>query len=134
MLDRAWIETLAGPWRGPVRGTPIGDLPDFFWEFAWTEDDAMVAVADNGMGFRFEFVFAEVEDQWTLTETGTLPGGMTQSYVLHPVSQDGARVRFEVLERPGYLEVDIQPTPTDFDMAVSLRGEAHGVFDLARAD
>ncbi len=131
-LERDWVDALGGPWLGPVTGTPMGDLPQFYWEFAWTADDAMVGVADNGMGFRFELAFVEVDGQWTMTETGTLPGNMTQSYVLHPVEQEGARVRFEVLDRPGFLQVDVEPTDSAFGMDVLLRGEGHGSFDLAR--
>ncbi len=129
-LDREWVEGLEGAWLGPVSGTPLGNLPQFFWEFAWTQDDALVGVADGGMGFRFEFEFAEQDGQWTLIETGTLPGNMTQSYVLHPVARDGDLVRFEVLDQPGYLQVDILPGEGSFEMAVFVRGEAHGVFDL----
>jgi len=130
-LDRAWVTGLEGAWLGPVAGTPLGDLPQFYWEFAWTDADALLGVADNGMGFRVEFEFAERDGQWTLVETGTLPGNNTQSYVLHPVSREGDLVRFEVLDQPGYLQVDILPGDGSFEMAVFVRGEAHGTFDLA---
>ncbi len=130
-LDRAWVTGLEGAWLGPVVGTPLGDLRQFYWEFAWTDADALLGVADNGMGFRFEFEFAQREGQWMLVETGTLPGDMTQSYALHPVSRDGDLVRFEVLDQPGYLQVDILPSEGSFEMAVFVRGEAHGTFDLA---
>lgn len=131
-LDRAWVAGLEGAWLGPVRGTPLGDLPQFFWEFAWTESDTLVGIADSGMGFRFEFEFAREDGRWTLVETGTLPGNMTQTYVLHPVAREGDVVRFEVLDRPGFLQVDILPGEGTFEMAVFLRGEAHGSFDLAQ--
>ncbi|MGH1345191.1 MAG: hypothetical protein ACRBN8_26755 [Nannocystales bacterium] len=130
-LDRGWVAELEGAWLGPVAGTPLGDLPQFYWEFAWTDTDALVGVADSGMGFRFEFEFAEHDGQWTLLETGTLPGDITQSYELHPVSREGDLVRFEVLDQPGYLQVDILPGEGRFDMAVFVRGEPHGTFDLA---
>jgi len=78
------------------------------------------------MGFRIEFEFAEQDGQWMLVETGTLPGGMSQSYSLHPVSREGDLVRFEVLDQPGYLQVDILPAEDSFEMAVFVRGEAHG--------
>ena len=130
-LDRAWVEGLEGAWLGPVRGTPLGDLPQFFWEFEWTQADALVGVADSGMGFRFEFEFAQQDGQWTLIETGTLPGNNKQSYELHPVAREGDLVRFEVLDQPGYLQVDLLPGEGSFEMAVFVRGEAHGTFDLA---
>ncbi|MBV1861115.1 MAG: hypothetical protein KUG77_22045 [Nannocystaceae bacterium] len=130
-LDRGWVEGLEGAWLGPVSGTPLGDLPQFYWEFAWTKDDVLLGVADSGMGFRFEFEFAQHDGQWTLLETGTLPGDMTQSYELHPVARDGDLVRFEVLDQPGYLRVDILPGEGSFEMAVFVHGEAHGTFDLA---
>jgi|GEM_PF-2043063 len=131
-LDEGWVQSLHGAWLGPVTDTPMGDLPQFYWEFEWTDEDALVGVADSGMGFRFELEFAEQDGQWTMTETGTLPGNLTQSYVLHPVAREGARVRFEVLERPGFLQVDLEPGPDTFDMVVLLRGEPHGAFDLGR--
>lgn len=130
-LDQAWVDTVQGPWLGPVHGTPMGDLPQFFLDFVWN-DDALVAVTDNGMGFRIELSFAQTDGQWTLTETGTLPGNFTQSYELHPVAREGDRVTFEVLDRPGYLRVDVEPTASAFEMVVLLRGEGHGTFELAR--
>lgn len=129
-LDRAWVEGLEGAWLGPVLGTPLGDLPQFYWEFAWTEADALVGMADSGMGFRVEFEFAQTDGQWTLTETGTAPGNQTQTYVLHPVAREGDVVRFEVLDQPGVLQVDILPGQGTFEMAVFVRGAAHGTFDL----
>lgn len=129
-LDRAWVAGLEGAWLGPVLGTPLGDLPQFYWEFAWTEADALVGMADSGMGFRVEFEFAQKDGQWTLTETGTAPGNQTQTYVLHPVAREGDVVRFEVLDQPGYLQVDILPGEGTFEMAVFVRGAAHGTFDL----
>lgn len=131
-LDRAWVERVAGPWLGPVRGTPLGDLPQFFLDFAWNDDDALVAVADNGKGFRLEFTFSERDGQWVFTELGELPGGLVQTYDLHPVERDGDRVRFEVLEQPGYLSVEIEPTDRAFEMAVKVRGNGHGTFSLTR--
>jgi len=130
-LDRSWVEGLQGAWLGPVTGTPLGDLPQFYWEFAWTDADSLLGVADNGMGFRIEFEFAELDGQWMLVETGTLPGGMSQSYSLHPVSREGDLVRFEVLDQPGYLQLDILPAEGSFEMAVFVRGQAHGTFDLS---
>lgn len=130
-LERDWVAGLEGAWLGPVAGTPLGDLPQFYWEFAWTQDDALLGIADSGMGFRFEFEFAQDDGQWTLLETGTLPGGMTQSSELHPVSREGDLVRFEVLDQPGYLQVDILPEEGSFEMAVFVRGAAHGSFALS---
>lgn len=131
-LDRDWVESIAGPWLGPVTGTPIGDLPQFFLDFAWNDDDALVAVADDGKGFRLEFTFSERDGQWIFTELGELPGGLVQTQDLHPVEREGDRVRFEVLDRPGYLTVEIEPSTTDFEMAVQVRGNGHGTFSLAR--
>ncbi|MCR9164503.1 MAG: hypothetical protein ACE37F_07390 [Nannocystaceae bacterium] len=131
-LDRAWVEGVEGPWLGPVTGTPIGDLPEFFLDFGWTEEDALVAVADNGKGFRLEFTFSQRDGQWIFTELGELPGGFVQTQDLHPVQRDGDRVRFEVIDQPGYLSVEIEPTQTSFEMAVVVRGSDHGRFSLAR--
>ena len=131
-LDRAWVERVAGPWLGPVTGTPMGDLPQFFLDFAWNDDDALVAVADNGKGFRLEFTFSERGGQWIFTELGELPGGLVQTYDLHPVEREGDRVRFEVLEQPGYLAVEIEPSDTAFEMVVQVRGNGHGTFSMAR--
>lgn len=131
-LERAWVERVRGAWLGPVSGTPIGDLPQFFLDFAWTDDDALMAVADNGEGFRLEFTFSEREGQWIFTELGELPGGFVQTQDLHPVEREGDRVRFEVIDRPGYLSVEIEPTDATFHMAVQVRGNEHGTFELAR--
>lgn len=131
-LDRAWVERIAGPWLGPVAGTPMGDIPQFFLDFAWSDGDALVAVADNGKGFRLEFTFSERDGQWVFTELGELPGGLVQTYDLHPVEREGDRVRFEVLEQPGYLSVEVEATADAFEMAVQVRGNGHGTFSMAR--
>ncbi len=131
-LDRAWVDSVAGPWLGSVSGTPIGDLPQFFLDFAWTDEDVLMAVADNGEGFRLEFSFSEQDGAWVFTELGELPGGFVQTQDLRPVEREGDRVRFEVIDRPGYLSVEIEPTSTDFEMAVQVRGNDHGTFTLAR--
>ncbi len=131
-LDRVWVERIEGPWLGPVTGTPMGDIPQFFLDFAWNDGDALVAVADNGRGFRLEFSFAERDGQWIFTELGELPGGFLQTYDLHPVERTGDRVRFEVLEQPGYLSVEIEATDDAFEMAVQVRGNGHGTFSMAR--
>ncbi|MEM6295035.1 MAG: hypothetical protein AAGA54_27430 [Myxococcota bacterium] len=131
-LEGDWVESVAGPWLGSVTGTPIGDLPQFFLDFTWNDDGVLKAVADNGEGFRLEFSFEEREGGWVFTELGELPGGFVQTQDLRPVERDGDRVRFEVLERPGYLLVEIEPTPSSFEMAVQVRGRDHGTFTLAR--
>lgn len=131
-LDRAWVDRIAGPWLGPVTGTPMGDIPQFFLDFAWNDGEELVAVADNGRGFRLEFTFSERDGQWIFTELGELPGGLVQTYDLHPVEREGDRVRFEVLEQPGYLSVEIEATDGEFEMAVQVRGNGHGTFSMAR--
>ncbi len=130
-LQAVWLETLAGPWVGSVADTPMGTIPQFGWAFEWDEAGDLVAVADNGMGFRFEFRFAQDDGQWTLVETGAMPGGFEQSYTLHPVDQDGARVRFELLDRPGFLSVEMGVIGETLGIDVLLRGEPHATFDLA---
>ncbi len=59
-------------------------------------------------------------------------GGFTQSYTLHPVAQQGERVRFEVLDRPGFLFVEMAVDGGTLGIEVLLRDEPHGTFELTR--
>ncbi len=110
----------------------MGTTPQFDWAFSWDEAGDLVAVVDNGMmGFLFEFRFARDDGQWTVVETGAMPGGGEQSYTQHPVDQDGARVHFELLDRPGFLSVDMGGTGETLGIRVPLRGVPDATFDLA---
>lgn len=132
-LQPDWLQGMEGAWLGPVRASPQGPIPQFFLDFVWEDDGSLHAAVDNGEGFGFDFRFVEDEDgQWIFVEQGTLPGGLTQTYTLHPVEQDGARVRFDYLAMPGFLAVEIDLADERFVMDVAVLGSEHAAFDLAR--
>ncbi len=131
-LEAEWLDALAGPWLGPVTDTPGGDIPQFFMEFAWESDGSLHTFVDDGAGATFDFTFAQEDDQWVFVESGTLPGGLTQTYTLHPVEQTGTRVRFEYLAAPNFLAVEIDLAQERFVMDVELMGNKHAAFDLGR--
>ena len=131
-LDTEWLDQIAGPWLGPVEETPIGPIPQFFLDFAWEGDGSLHAYVDSGDGASFDFRFFQEDGQWLFFEEGTLPGGLAQSYTLHPVWQDGSRVRFVTLPMPEYLTVEIEVDDRRFIMDVSVMGHDHAVFNLER--
>ncbi|MEM7154133.1 MAG: hypothetical protein AAF799_14885 [Myxococcota bacterium] len=131
-LSTEWLDQVAGAWLGPVEDTPIGLIPQFFLEFAWEADGSLHAFVDDGKGSSFDFRFLQEDGQWVFFEEGTLPGGLVQAHTLHPVWQEGSRVRFVTLPMPGYLVVEIDVDDQNFEMDVSVLGNDHAVFDLER--
>lgn len=131
-LERAWVESIEGPWLGPVSDTPAGDIPQFFLDFTWQDDGSLHALADDGEGSSFEFRFVEAGDSWTFDETGSLPGGLVQSHTMVPVQVEGNRVRWVSVDAPGVLEVELEVDEQRFQMDVSVLGMSHAAFDLTR--
>lgn len=132
-LDLAdWVAAGEGSWVGTARQTPLGDIP-FAITLGATADGAE-GTAANGYGFSLTFDYAvDADGDWTLTETGTLPGGVTQTQVLAPVSRDGDRVVWRSAPDPEYLEVVADHTGDALVLEAMVRGETHAVLDLARA-
>lgn len=131
-LDHAWLDALAGAWVGPVDPTPFGKIPGFPLHFAWQPDGSLHARTDNPGGGYFDFRFYQEDDTWVFREEGQLPGGLTQSYVLHPVQREGDRVRFVTLDAPEFLAVELDVTASHLTMAVTLVGIEHATFELDR--
>lgn len=130
-LETSWLDAMAGPWLGPVPTTPYGPLPQFFMEFAWEEDGSLHTFVDNEDNGSFDFRFVEQDGQWVFIESGTLPGGATQTYTLHPIAQEGSRVRFVYLPMPAFLAVEID-LAEGLAMDVAVLGSEHAAFDLQR--
>lgn len=126
-LDRAWIERMEGQWNGPVE-TPYIDIPEFPLDFAWQPDGSLHSFLTDGEETSFAFTFADDGEHWIFTERGELPGGMIQSYTLHPVAIDGDLVRWVYLEDPELLVVDLEVTAEQFRMEVTVRGVQHASF------
>ncbi|MEM9454125.1 MAG: hypothetical protein AAGF11_08090 [Myxococcota bacterium] len=126
-LDRAWIERMEGQWNGPVQ-TPYINIPEFPLDFAWQPDGSLYSFITDGEETSFAFTFADDGERWTFTERGELPGGMIQSYTLHPVAIDGDLVRWVYLDEPERLVVDLEVTEEQFRMNVTVRGVQHASF------
>lgn len=132
VLDAAWVESLAGGWSGPVDPTPAGPVPLFPLSFAWEADGSLHAHTDSPGGGYFDFRLYEADGTWVFDEEGVLPGGLTQSYVLHPIARDGDWVRFVTLDAPSFLIVDIGVTADALTMLVQVMGIEHAAFSLER--
>jgi hypothetical protein len=132
VLDTAWVESLAGGWSGPVDPTPTGPVPFFPLSFAWEDDGSLHAHTDNPGGGYFDFRLYQADGTWVFDEEGVLPGGLTQSYVLHPIARDGDWVRFVTLDAPSFLIVDIGVTGSELTMLVQVMGIEHAAFSLER--
>lgn len=133
-IERAAIERLAGSWVGPVKNTPIGELPQFPMNLAWVSDDELASETPfpGGEGY-FKFRFVRVgEGRWSLIEEGALPGGMVQSYTLDPVEIDGDTTRWSYLPDPAFLTVVITVSDDTLVFDTLLRGQSHAIFDLKR--
>ncbi len=132
-VEAAWVMGAAGAWLGEVRETPVGTLEVFPLDFAYEDDGSLHAHSafpdDSGY---FDFRFREQDETWVLDEEGKFPGGLLQSYTLHPVEQEGERVRYEYLDMPGYIVVDVVIGTDSLLITAQVKGELHAVFDLKR--
>ncbi len=131
-VDLAWLDAIEGQWLGGVDPTPIGPIPQFGLDFAWEGDGSLHTYVENGEGASFDFRFVDNGDHWVFYEEGTLPGGLAQSYELHPVQLEGNRVRWVFPDAPDYLSVEIEVDEDRFQMDVSVLGRSHAAFDLTR--
>lgn len=133
-VDDAFIGSLAGGWAGRENTTPFGRM-DFALVFEWQGDGSLLAFTPMNEGTFIELRFAkDASGAWLLHERAALEGMGEQRYTLHPVAAEGAMRRWDYLEKPGFLTVDVAATASALHMKVLLRGADHVIFDLARLD
>lgn len=132
-IDATWVMGAEGAWLGHISDTPYGTLDDFPLDFIHEEDGSLHARTSFGddTGY-FDFRFREQDGTWVLDEEGKFPGGLLQSYTLHPVEQANERVRFETLEMPGFILVDVIIEAESLVITAQVNGELHATFDLQR--
>lgn len=133
VVDDAWVASLEGFWLGPADPTPDGEIPTFPMEFIPQEDGSMFSTTEAGdEGDHIDLHFRMDEaGGWTLYEKATLSGA-TQGYTTHPVDQTDATITWVSRDDPGFLSIAVTPASETLDIAVTLRGATHVVFDLDR--
>jgi len=131
-LDDAWVSALEGRWSGSIDPTPIGEIPQFPMNFEWQDDGSLFTHSQQG-DFYVDFRFRkDAEARWVLDEEAQIDVDNVQGYTLAPIAQDDDAVTFSVIEAEGYLLVDWRPEADTLVVEVTLGGEQHVVFDMAR--
>lgn len=124
------IAALEGLWVGQADPTPLGPMA-FAFDFGW-DDDRLVAHTDGGGGLYIELAFQETEDGWVCIEEGGLPGGLVQSYPLHPTALDDGQISWAYAEDPDYLSMEMSDGEDRLVLDVTIRSSRHVVIDLGR--
>jgi len=128
----AWLGKVEGFYVSRSSPTPFGAL-DFAMDMIKQPDGAVHGRSwvDKETYFDFKFYRGE-QGQLLFQETGSLPGGFVQSYVLEVVKAAGDTLTFETKKQPGLLVAQVTADGDRLRVQVTLRSKPHVDLDMAR--
>jgi hypothetical protein len=128
----AWLAKVVGVFASPQNRTPIGDIP-FAMDMVKEADGSVHGrtYADKSSYFDFKFYVNEKGDLM-FHETGALPGGLTQSYVLEVAKVEGDTITFESKQAPGVLTATVTADEKQLHVVSVVRGRPHANLQMAR--
>jgi hypothetical protein len=128
----AWLAKVVGVFASQQNRTPIGDIP-FAMDMAREADGSVHGrtYADKSSYFDFKFYVNEKGDLF-FHETGALPGGLTQSYVLEATKVEGDTITFESKQAPGLLTATVTADGKQLHVVSVVRGRPHANLQMPR--
>lgn len=126
------LARLEGGWYGEDNTTPLGPM-SFVLLFDRQADGGLKARTSLNRETYVELEFERGADgRWMLREEAGMEGLGVQSYTLAPVGAVAGGQRWVYAENPAYLWVDVGLAEEVLSLDVTLRGEPHVGFELAR--
>jgi len=130
--NAAWLAKVEGFFASDKNKTPVGEIP-FAMDMV-KEGDGSVhgrTWADKDSYFDFKFYLNE-KGQVLFQETGALPGGLVQSYVLEVTKVDGDTLTFESTKAPGVLVATVTADGKQLHVSTVVRGKPHANLQMLR--
>ena len=130
--NAAWLAKVEGFFATPKAKTPIGEIP-FAMDMVKEADGSVHGRtwADKESYFDFKFYLNE-KGELFFHETGALPGGLVQSYVLEVAKVDGDTITFESTKVPGLLVATVTADGKQLHVVSVVRGKPHADLEMAR--
>ena len=128
----AWLSKVEGFYASQRNPTPFGQI-GFAMDMIKQPDGSMHgrSWSDSQTYFDFKFYLND-RGEMQFQETGSLPGGFVQSYVLDLVSAEGDTLNFETKKHPGLLAAKVTATGENLRVEAVLRGQPHVDLNLTR--
>jgi len=128
----AWLAKVEGFFATQKAKTPVGEIP-FAMDMVKETDGSVHGRtwADKESYFDFKFYLNE-KGELFFHETGALPGGLVQSYILEVTKVDGDTITFESTRVPGLLVATVTADGQQLHVVSVVRGKPHADLQMTR--